>query len=387
MHIIVFVLPFCLACASHGRRVHTLQASAKEEHQDSQRVLAQLLRGFSPRVGWQGAGAGRSYSDAMSHPSGRRAPAVRAFFGGKKVVVAGACSQTGQSVARSLTGSFRVTALCRPEIGERIQDDDGPITQTPVNFVAQGSTVSADAVVIATDEAPPAEAVSTLLKSCKEQGVGHAVLLSRLGASKGRIGLGSWKAAEEAATQAFGEEGLTIVRVGEPILGGPYYAREVDTIKWSSARAIDGYKKLEVQAGDELSQSGFGSPRGGAATAIAGVLRRGPEQQPASYSVTGAIAEPATTPADMDAMLDTAGGGKNSATAASGSLNLDLEDPILKPFTRFLPAKPPTIVDLLFGPPAVSGQYWGTIAIIAYGVYLTTTPDYIAKTGVDLWSR
>lgn len=364
-----------------------VRGSAREDIQDSQKVLSKLLCGFSPRAGWQGGGAGHGRNHALSHSSGRRVPPVRAFFGGKRVVVAGACSQTGQSVARLLTDGFRVTALCRPEIGQAIQDDNGPLTQTPVDFVAPGATVGADAVVIATDEPPPADAVSTLLKSCKEQGVGHAVLLSRLGASKGRIGLGDWKAAEEAATQAFGEEGLTIVRVGAPILGGPYYAKEVDTIKWSSAKSIDGYKKLTVEAGDELSQSGFGSNRGAAATALAGVLRRGPEEQLASYSVVGDIGKPDTTPADLDAMLDTVGGGKNSASGSSGSLNLDLEDPVLKPLVRFLPPKAPSILDLLFGPPAVSGQYWGTILIIAYGVYLTTTPDYIAKTGVDLWSR
>mmetsp|Transcript_44506 Transcript_44506/g.83459 ORF Transcript_44506/g.83459 Transcript_44506/m.83459 type:complete len:396 (+) Transcript_44506:71-1258(+) len=387
----VFLL-ICLACASHGHRTQTVQGTSKANCCSSQNIidsislsaLAGLLQAFEPSSGWQVTGTGHRIGTAHR---GTRAPAPHAFFGlGKRVVVAGACSQTGQFVARYLSDSFRVTALCRSQIGERVKDDTGTLAQAKVGFV-DGTSVDADALVIATDDAPSAESMSTFVKSCSDAGVPHIVLLSRIGASRGGFGpVGEWKKAEEAALQTFGEKGLTIVRVGDPVTGGPFFEKEVDTIKWSAAKAVDGYRTLSVQSGDDARQQGLGSPRAAAAQAISSVLRRGPEEM-ATFSVTGDTTKASmeeTTQSQLDAMFEEAGG-KASSPGGSFSLTVDLEDNTLRPFTsRSLP-KPPSLQDLLFAPPAVSGGYWGAILMFIYGGYLTTTPEYVAKTGVNPW--
>jgi hypothetical protein len=274
-------------------------------------------------------------------------------------------------------------------MGEKIMDDNGPLSSTSVKFLDSSKSVDADAVVLAFDDAPPADSVTKLLKSVKGAGVGHVVLLSRLGATKSGFG-NKWGPIEAAAIKAYGEEGLSILRVGNPIEGGPYYEKEPDTIKWSSARSIEGCKVYKVAAGDELSQGGVGSPRGGAANGIAALLRRGPEKQLATYCLSSEIvtkAVPATTPAQLDDMVKEAGGPVASSAGGKGKLTADmaLDEDILK---LTLPSQDagPGIIDILFNsPPAVSGQYWGVFLIVGYGLYITTTPDYIAQTGVDLW--
>lgn len=383
-----------MACASHGLRVQTVLDSSKADCRNLPNIigsnslgaLAALLQAFQLTGGWQVTGMGHAIG--VGH-RGSRSPVVQAFFPlGKRVVVAGACSQTGQFVARYLADSFTVTALSRSVIGERVKDDTGTLAQSKVRF-ADGDSVEADALVIALDDAPSAETMSTFMKSCSDASVPHVVLLSRIGASKGGFGSkGEWKQAEEAALQTFGEKGLTILRVGDPLIGGPFYAKEVDTMKWSAAKAVDGYRSLAVQTGDDASQGGLGSPRDAAAKAISSVLRRGPEQK-ADFSVTSATTKAdmeQTTQGQLDAMFDEAGG-KASSQGGSFSLRVDLEDKTLRPFTMKSLPKPPGLQDLLFAPPAVSGGYWGAILMFVYGGYLTTTPEYVAKTGINLWGN
>jgi hypothetical protein len=309
-----------------------------------------------------------------------------ALLGKKRVVVAGACSKNGQFVARFLAKKYGVTALCRQEIGQQIADDDGAMLNTGVGCIGFGASVAADAIVVATDEAPSAAAVSALLKPCREQGVPHAVFLSRLGASKNKIGLGAWKKAEDAAVEAFGEDGLTIVRVGSPVIGGPYYKLDPDLTRWSSAQAVDGQKILEIQAGDEVSQGGLGTPPYAAAAAIESVLRRGPETQPSGYSVVSKSGK-ATPGSELDAMLTQAGGVVESSNPKAASVKWDLEDSLLTELSVPQAPKPPSPIDILFGPPAVSGQYWGVILSFVWGTWYTTQPAYIEATGINYWEN
>ena len=54
--------------------------------------------------------------------------------GSLQVLLAGVLSPTGQLIARSLSedGTYQVRALCSPDIGRAIQDNNGPLTETKV---------------------------------------------------------------------------------------------------------------------------------------------------------------------------------------------------------------------------------------------------------------
>ena len=121
-----------------------------------------------------------------------------------RVLVVGALTRTGQQVIRSLASrrdDFTVTALCGREMGALIADDTGTLADASmgVRFLGEGGgTATADAVdavVIATDDPPPEASLQCLLESCSREGVAQTVLLSRIGASKGALGLGRWKVA------------------------------------------------------------------------------------------------------------------------------------------------------------------------------------------------
>ena len=107
------------------------------------------------------------------------------------------------------------------------------------------ATMNADAVVIATDDPPPEASLQCLLESCSRQGVAQTVLLSRIGASKGALGLGRWKDAEECAL-AQSTAGLTILRCAQPLIGGPYYALDPDSIGRGNAQLADMCLAAEV---------------------------------------------------------------------------------------------------------------------------------------------
>lgn len=300
-----------------------------------------------------------------------------------RVLLAGALSNTGQLVARSLTSDYSVAAMCTPNKGAAISDDTGPLAATKVS--PSGNNVLVDALVIATDDPPPAASLSRLLKQCKCE---HTVLLSRIGGSTGSGGLSAWKEAEEAAAECC-PSSLTIVRLGEPLLGGPYHANDIDQIAWKKASVADQTLAATVAKGDQLSQSGFGSSRVVAASAIASVLRRGPEKQ-ASYSVVSQDGE-ATTSVQYDAMFSKAAGTTPTFewSDESARVSFDLSDEELKPFTE--PYVPPPLSPLealkaaFFGNPAAAGPNWAILIFFVGGMYQCTTPDYIARTGVDVF--
>ena len=311
-----------------------------------------------------------------------------------RVLVVGALSRTGQHLARTLAArdDFCVTALCGRAMGELIADDNGSILDAGLGIrFLDGGSVVADAVVIATDDPPPKESLEYLLQCCSRQGVSQTVLLSRIGASKDGFGLRRWKDAEGCASALPTEAGLTIVRCAQPLIGGPYYALDPDLLAKSNAAVADQWKAAEVAAGDgSLAQGGFGCSRATAANAIAGVLRRGPSGGGAdSYCVTSLDssdgAREAWTDAAWDAAFGRAGGaagGETPATAGEASLSLDVTDERLAAFTQPRQADAP---NPLVAPLAASGPYYGTALLFLYGAYLTTTPEYIANTGINYW--
>ena len=94
-----------------------------------------------------------------------------------------------------------MSAFCDGPTYAAISDDTGALADTGVGCFAvdnlDGSAV-VDSLVIATDEAPSVESLEALLGAAASQGFRHAVMLSRIGASKGGFGLGKWNEAEAA---------------------------------------------------------------------------------------------------------------------------------------------------------------------------------------------
>ena len=97
-----------------------------------------------------------------------------------EAIAVGELPQKAPICARSLAArqDFAVTALCNPLEGARITDDTGPLSDSSVNFFDGATEV--DALVVATDDPPPAEALRSLVTQCGDAGLRHALLLSRL---------------------------------------------------------------------------------------------------------------------------------------------------------------------------------------------------------------
>lgn len=324
-----------------------------------------------------------------------------------RVLVVGALTRTGQQVIRSLASrrdDFTVTALCGREMGALIADDTGTLADASmgVRFLGEGGgTATADAVdavVIATDDPPPEASLQCLLESCSREGVAQTVLLSRIGASKGALGLGRWKDAEECAL-AQSTAGLTILRCAQPLIGGPYYALDPDSIGRGNAQLADMWRAADVAPGDgALKQGGFGCSRATAASAIAGVLRRGPAAASDSYCVVSVdtTSSGGGRVAWTDAQWDSAFPSYEGTAVASeidpeieidpevqaATLTLDLSDERLVAFTQPQAVEAP---NPLVAPLAAAGPYYFTAALFVYGFYLTTQPSYIETTGVNLW--
>ena len=226
------------------------------------------------------------------------------------------------------------------------------------------------------------------------------MLISRIGASRGRHGLiGKWKAAEVAAQAWADRMPVTILRTGS-ILGGPY-----DSLGWRSrdeSLVVDTvYRAADVQSGDRLGviQPGYGTSRRLVAGAVATALRRdgrpggvaeytvvslpcsqsrGSTDNAAAWDALFAQAHEAIeapwpwlrdAPRDRDAACGVNGGDSLSAaasastTTASASLAIDLTDKRLAPLTKPQEPSRPNLLDVLFASPAISvhddNRAWG----------------------------
>ena len=91
---------------------------------------------------------------------------------------------------------------------------------------------------------------------------------------------------------------------------------------------------------------------------------------------------PSVAQRDSPARTLVAGAGETPATAGEASLSLDVTDERLAAFTQPRQADAP---NPLVAPLAASGPYYGTALLFLYGAYLTTTPEYIANTGINYW--
>jgi hypothetical protein len=152
----------------------------------------------------------------------------------------------------------------------------------------------------------------------------------------------------------------------------------------------------QVAKGDALSQSGFGSSRIVAGSAIAGILRRGGQGGVASYSVVSDSEGEATTDAQYDAKFDQAAGGPvPTKPAADGEglapvgVRLDFSDDRMKAFTEPIAPTPPSPVEALkaafFGNGAVAGPNWLILIFLVGGLYQCAQPEYIQRTGIDVF--
>ena len=163
--------------------------------------------------------------------------------------------------------------------------------------------------------------------------------------------------------------------------------RSPDLIRKRNAELMDTWRGVKVAAGDGdggVTQGGFGTSRATAAGAVSSILRRGPEGRRAEYSVVCVDEPTAPSLEAWDAAFTQAGARPaiDAARSAAASLVLGIDDERLAPLSRPQEAAPP---NPLVGPLAATGPYWGTLLLFIYGFYITTTPDYIATTGVDLW--
>lgn len=305
----------------------------------------------------------------------------------ERILIAGALSNTGQLVARSLQNDYKVNAMCSPSTGSLVKDDSGPLSTT--NIVPSGDNLFVDTLVIATDEAPPEPTLRKLLESCSE--VKHTVLLSRLGAETGSRYTEKWQELETTATNMC--PNLTIVRVGEPLLGGPFHATDPDLVSWKKAQVADLMQSAQVASGDALVQSGFGSSRIVAASAIGSALRRGPQRQ-VSFAVTSTGEGEVTTSEQMDAMFAKAAGSPATTGVSEDSkpaqVTFDVSDELLQPLTNpFYQGPPMSPLEVLkanfFGNPAVAGPNWLTVVFIVGGLFQCTRPDYIEKMNIDVF--
>ena len=300
------------------------------------------------------------------------------------VLLVGALSQTGQLVARSLAREAgSVTALCDPLMCARISDDTGVSLANANVRPFQGSMSNVDAVIIATDDPPPLADLEYLLQKCGS--VPHTVLLSRIGASKGAFGIGKWKDVEAAVTSA--STTATIIRCGEPLIGGPFYALNPDLLAKGNAELADQWKGCDIKMGDgTLKQGGFGTSRYTAANAIKSVLRRPASN--AAYSVVSLDSSEGkhevATAAVWDVKFEQASGDQRTGAAGGSTavVTLDVQDEGLAQFTQPQEVAAP---NPLVAPLAASGPYWATILLFIYGTYLTTTPGYIEATGIKYW--
>ena len=301
--------------------------------------------------------------------------------------------------------------LCSAEIANQQVDDSGTSLASVhrITSIDDPLEYPASTVVIATDAAPPAESIHALLGATK--GVPHVVLLSRLGASRGglyAIGMGKWRAAEEAALAYASKDmmDVTILRCGT-LLGGPYYSPDGGPSSWlgkDEAELTDAhYRAASVEVGDlaASSQPGYGTSRRIAAGAVGAAVRRGPlcgrHAAYSEYAVrshqTSRDRRPVTTAAAWDTLFDLADEASGvllrppkalDDAAAEGDttthtrppivqkamVHIDSSDERLRAFTQ--PAQQGTLTTA----PGLSEPLWATLLLLVVGLVdsLTRSP-------------
>ena len=97
--------------------------------------------------------------------------------------------------------------------------------------------------MIATDEAPDAQGVASLVSAAACSGAQNIVFYGRIGKPNDALALigdesKAWAEAETACLENCGDAVATILRTGE-LKGGPYYRLDVDTMRAQTAAVVD----------------------------------------------------------------------------------------------------------------------------------------------------
>ena len=303
--------------------------------------------------------------------SNARRSALKATVEDRVVLVAGVLSLTGRSVARELgKADLRVKALVGSESYLQAADDDG--RQLGADCSRYDCASAIDALVVATDEPPDAKAAAQLVADAVARGASTVVAYSRLGAAAGGAAaaleaLGgdaaAWARYEAAVVSASGGASVKVLRTGA-MLGGPYYALDVDTLRAQTARVVDDERAVAVLAPSaKRSQPGFGGSR----VPLAGLASLALDA-PSSFcadATTGPGQE--TGEAELRAGLAAAPAPERAAGAPPPASDFGAD--VLAAFAEPRQLK---AVNPFLAPPAVSGPYWFVVFGAAFQLWLAS---------------
>lgn len=297
----------------------------------------------------------------------------------RAVLVAGAGSLTGRSVCAALTRTPGVdlAALAPDELFLATNDDGRTLAADATPF--KGGSV--DALVIATDEAPDAGAVASLVRDAARSGAQHVVFYGRIGKPNDALAVlgdesAAWAAAETACLENCGDATATVLRTGK-LKGGPYYRLDVDTMRAQTAAVVDTERSITLAAADpKATQQGFGGSRSAVARLAAVALD---SSRTRIVDATTAPGAPGAAPSEesLRASLDALPAAGTAGVAAEISRALDADAAETEPFSPsvlapWTAAVKPKVVNPLLAPPAVSGPYWGAIALFVWGAWLAS---------------
>jgi hypothetical protein len=293
----------------------------------------------------------------------------------KVVLVAGAGCLTGRSVCSELKRKPGVDlAALAPEELFLATNDDGRTLAADARPFAGGSV---DALVIATDEAPDAQDVASLVSAAACSGAQNIVFYGLIGKANAALAaLGdeskAWAEAETACLENCGDAVATILRTGE-LKGGPYYRLDVDTMRAQTAAVVDTERSITLAAADpKAKQPGFGGSRSAVARLAAVALDASKSRIIDATTGEGAAPDEASLKAALDA-LPPAGTVSEAAELSRALDTRTTGEPfsasVLAPWTASVK---PKVVNPLLAPPAVSGPYWGAIALFVWGSWLAS---------------
>ena len=291
------------------------------------------------------------------------------------VLVAGAGCLTGRSVCNELRRAPGVDlAALAPEELFLATNDDGRTLAADARPFAGGSV---DALVIATDEAPDAQDVASLVSAAACSGAQNIVFYGRIGKANAALAaLGdestAWAEAETACLENCGDAVATILRTGE-LKGGPYYRLDVDTMRAQTAAVVDTERRITLAAADpKAKQQGFGGSRSAVARLAAVALDASKSRIIDATTGEGAAPSEASLRASLNE-LPPAGTVSEAAELSRALETRTTGEPfspeILAPWTA---SQKPKVVNPLLAPPAVSGPYWGAIALFVWGSWLAS---------------
>ena len=253
-------------------------------------------------------------------------------------------------------------------------NDDGRTLAADARPFAGGSV---DALVIATDEAPDAARRREPRECCCGLGCAECRVLRAHRQAERRAGFDRRRVegraeAETACLENCGDAVATILRTGE-LKGGPYYRLDVDTMRAQTAAVVDTERRITLAAADpKAKQQGFGGSRSAVARLAAVALDASKSRIIDATTGEGAAPSEDSLRASLDA-LPPAGTVSEAAELSRALDTRTTGEPfspsVLAPWTASVK---PKVVNPLLAPPAVSGPYWGAIALFVWGSWLAS---------------